>query len=151
MNNLEKRLVGLVRPEAEGMGLVLWGLSAPTAGDKRIVRIYLDGPEGVTIDQCAKLSRQVSVILEVEDFIPGAYVLEVSSPGLERRFYDVAQTAAYVGRKLNLSLLQAEGGQRKFQGTLEGTEGDILTIQVEGETRQVPWSSIKEAHLVHDF
>lgn len=119
-------------------------------------------PEGVTIDQCARLSRQLGLALEVEDVIHDAYVLEVSSPGLERPFFEAAQMAPYAGRTIELTLAlphAAWPGRRKFRGDIVRVEGDTLTFLPDSAPSpdeapaplSVAWEDVKKAHLVHIF
>lgn len=119
-------------------------------------------PEGVTIDQCARLSRQLGLALEVEDVIRDAYVLEVSSPGLERPFFEAAQMAPYAGRTIELTLALPHPewpGRRKFRGDIVRVEGDTLTFLPDAAPSpdaapaplSVAWEDVKKAHLVHIF
>ncbi len=150
-HTFEDTLTELIRPEVEGMGCTLWGLTAPTKGTKRIIRIYIDGEDGVTIDQCAGVSRQVGLMLEVEDIIPGAFTLEVSSPGLDRRFFSMAQLRDYVGRKISALAYEAIEGHRKFTGELTQCEDDAFSLVVDGEPISLAWADLKEVRLVHEF
>jgi ribosome maturation factor RimP len=147
----EEMLSEIIRPEVEGLGYRLWGISSPPTGKRRIIRIYIDGPDGVHIDQCARVSRQVSLMLEVEDIIPGAFVLEVSSPGLERRFFEPDQLKNYIGKQVSIKLFEAINECRKFQGDVTGVEGDTITLSVNNENIDFAWNSIKEARLIHEF
>ena len=147
----EETLTELVRPEVEGTGCVLWGLTAPTKGKKRIIRIYIDDEDGVSIDRCAKVSRQVGLMLEVEDIIPGAYTLEVSSPGLDRRFFSTAQMKGYEGRKMTALTYEPIEGRRKFTGELTGFEADAFTLDIDGEPISLAWMDVKEVRLLHEF
>ncbi|MGE4192272.1 MAG: ribosome maturation factor RimP [Pseudodesulfovibrio sp.] len=147
----EEMLSEIIRPEVENLGYVFWGLTSPATGKKRVVRIYIDGPEGVNIDQCAEVSRQVGLMLEVEDVIPGAFVLEVSSPGLERLFFSPDQMAGYVGRKVDVLLQEPVGDRRKFKGELTGVKDDTITLDVEGNSIDFDWTAIKKVALVHEF
>jgi len=144
-------LTDMIRPEVENLGYVFWGLSSPASGKKRVVRIYIDGEKGVDIDQCAQVSRQVGLMLEVEDVIPGAFTLEVSSPGLERPFFRPGQLADYIGRKVDLNLHEAIGDRKRFKGELTGVEGDTVTLNVDGDALDFDWLAIKKAKLVHEF
>lgn len=119
-------------------------------------------PASVTIDQCARLSRQLGLALEVEDVIRDAYVLEVSSPGLERPFFEAAQMAPYAGRTIELTLALPHPewpGRRKFRGDIVRVEGDTLTFlpdaapspDVAPAPLSVAWEDVKKAQLVHIF
>ena len=149
------RILAIVEPIVESMNLTLWGLELG-AGPRLVVRIYVEGPEGVNIDQCADISRHTGLALEVEDIISGAYILEVSSPGLERPFFSAAQMAAYVGSPVVVVLREPHGefsGRRKFPGTLQGVNGEDITLSLPEEegVLTVHWNDIKKAHLVHVF
>jgi len=114
----------------------------------------LDGQQqraGVTIATCAKVSRHLGTVLEAEDAVPGAYVLEVSSPGLERRFFATEQMAAYVGRTLDVRLHQTQDGRRHFRGQLAELGADFLVVDEEGVHSRIAWAHVKTAHLVHEF
>ncbi|WP_207262460.1 ribosome maturation factor RimP [Desulfovibrio sp. Huiquan2017] len=147
----EEMLSDMIRPEVENLGYVFWGLTSPASGKKRVVRIYIDAPGGVNIDQCAEVSRQVGLMLEVEDVIPGAFNLEVSSPGLERPFFAPAQLADYMGRKMDVLLFEPEDGRRKFKGELAGIAGDTVAVNVDDQVKNFDWTAIKKITLVHEF
>lgn len=119
-------------------------------------------PERVTIDQCARLSRQLGLALDVEDVVRDAYVLEVSSPGLERPFFEIAQIGPYVGRTIELTLAVPHPewpGRRKFRADIVRVEGDTLTFLPDSAPRpdedpapiSVAWDDVKKAHLIHIF
>ncbi|MFH1914264.1 MAG: ribosome maturation factor RimP [Pseudomonadota bacterium] len=147
----EETLAELIRPEVEALGCSLWGLASPSKGQRRVIRIYIDGPDGVTIDQCARTSRQVSLLLEVEDIIPGAFILEVSSPGLDRRFFDTAQMADYVGSQVTALLHEARDSKRKVTGTLARVGDGEFTLDEDGQETTLAWIDIKEVRLVPEF
>jgi len=147
----EEMLTDVIRPEVENLGHQFWGLSSPPSGKKRVVRIYIDGENGVTIDQCAHVSRQVGLMLEVEDIIPGAFTLEVSSPGLERVFFAPEQMNGYIGKQIDLKLYEPVADRRKFKGELTKVKGDTITLTVDEENMDFDWLAIKKASLVHEF
>ncbi|MBG0790913.1 MAG: ribosome maturation factor RimP [Desulfovibrionaceae bacterium] len=147
----EEMLSDMVRPEVENLGYVFWGLASPPSGKKRIVRIYIDHKDGVTIDQCAEVSRQVGLMLDVEDVIPGAFTLEVSSPGLERPFFRPEQMADYLGRTIDLVLNEPVGDRKKFKGELTGVNGNAVTLTVDNQPMDFDWPFVKKATLVHEF
>ncbi|WFS63788.1 ribosome maturation factor RimP [Pseudodesulfovibrio thermohalotolerans] len=141
----------MIRPEVENLGYVFWGLTSPSTGKKRVVRIYIDAPGGVNIDQCAEVSRQVGLMLEVEDVIPGAFNLEVSSPGLERPFFNPDQLTGYEGRKVDILLHEPMDDRRKYKGELTRVEGETVTVKIDDETVDFDWTAIKKITLVHEF
>lgn len=153
----EQRLIELLAPALGGLGLVLWGLELHRGGHHGVLRIFVEaeGEEGVTIDQCARASRHMSVLLDVEDIIPGSYTLEVSSPGLDRPFFSPAQMEAYVGREVEVRLAEPMGepfpGRRKFAGELKSVDGPRLALHVDGRDVEISWPAVKKARLVHHF
>lgn len=122
-HHLVESLTGLARPLAVSLGLALWGVEI-LPGGRSVARIFVESLEegrGVDIDECAHLSRLLSLSLDVDGIMPGAYTLEVSSPGLERRFFTAAQLVAAVGQHVEVTLaapVPAFPQRRKFQGLL---------------------------------
>lgn len=147
----EEMLSDMIRPEVENLGYEFWGLSSPSSGKKRVVRIYIDGEDGVNIDQCAEVSRQVGLMLEVEDVIPGAFTLEVSSPGLERPFFRPEQMKGYIGRTVDLTLNEPRDDRKKFRGELKAVNGHTVTLAVDNDSIDFDWLSVKKATLIHEF
>ncbi len=148
---LEKTLASVAEPIVEGMGLSLWGIEVAQAGRRSLVRIFIDSPQGVTIDQCASVSRTVGHALEVEESLHGPYVLEVSSPGFERRFFVPDQMGAYVGRKIDVTLHEPRGERKRFQGQLAAVRGSEFDLEYEGQAATFSWPEIRRARLVHEF
>jgi ribosome maturation factor RimP len=143
---LMKTLQGLVAPLAEQHGLALWGLEIAPGPGRSVLRVFVDTPEGITVDQCARLSRDLSVLLDVEDPVPGRYSLEVSSPGLDRLFFRAEQMAAYLGQEVSL-ILRPESGRRSLRGILLRVEGGALVLDEAGAEQAVDFSQVKRAQL----
>ena len=102
-------------------------------GKARMLRIFIDKPEGVTHEDCAKLSREISTIFDVEDAIPGgSYVLEVSSPGLDRKLSRAADFERFQGSRVKLTTRQEINGNRHFEGRLEHFEAGKLMLDLSG-------------------
>lgn len=144
-------LMDIIGPQVESLGFTLWGIDMASAGRRTLVRIYIDSENGVSIDDCAAVSRQVGTALEVEDIMHGAYVLEVSSPGLERRFFSVEQLQDYLQSRLVVRLHEARDGVKKFEGILKSVEDGSFVLALEDEDVQFDWDQVKKATLVHDF
>jgi len=124
------------------------------AGTKRnlTVRIFIDKPEGVNVDDCAEFSRRAEVVLDADDFIPSSYVLEVSSPGLERGIYSADDFQRFAGKKAKVKLSTAAKGQKVFVSRIVGVEGTdvILADKQFGEVR-FPFSWVEKANLRVDL
>jgi ribosome maturation factor RimP len=106
-------------------------------GKSRMLRIFIDKPEGVTHEDCVKLSREVSTILDVEDAIPGSYVLEVSSPGLDRKLFRPADFERFQGSRVKLTTKGEVNGNRHFEGRLEHFGSGRLTLDLTEARRKV--------------
>lgn len=101
-----------------------------TAGTNRdlVLRIYIDKENGVTLDDCASFSQAVEAVLDAEDTIPVRYVLEVSSPGIERELYSISDFERFAGKLVKLKTNAEIDGQKTFVGTIAGVEGDTITL-----------------------
>lgn len=144
-------LENLVAPAIEALGCELWGIEYLPQGKHSILRIYIDSEDGVNVDDCAAVSRQVSAVLDVEDPISGAYSLEVSSPGMDRPLFTLEQFGDYLQEDITVKLTAAIDNKRKFKGLLTEIEGDQLTFVVDGESLSVPYSFIDKANVVPKF
>lgn len=144
-----ERLVDLMAPVVNGLGYELVGIEFD--GHQRVLRIYIDRPEGITLDDCSKVSYQLSGVLDVEDPIPGRYQLEVSSPGMDRPLFDPEHFERFKGGMARLQLVKPLEGRRKFKARLLGMDGDCVLIE-EGETvLRIPFESIDKARLAPEF
>lgn len=150
--SLAKKISDFVEPAIGSMGLSLWGVEV-TSANRPTVIIYIDNESGVSIDQCAKVSREIGLMLEVEEIINSAYVLEVSSPGLERKFFKPEQVAANIGKKLEVALIISIEGRKNFRGILTETDDEGLVLQLEDQEEPVKldWDRIRKAKLIHEF
>lgn len=148
--NLTHTLEGLFAPVVSGLGMELYGLELAGGEGQMIVRVYIERDGGVTIDDCAKVSRHLGLLLDVEDPIPGRYALEVSSPGLERPLFTPAQAASHVGATVEVRLhapLPDVPGRRNFKGELTGVEGDTMHVVVDGASYALPFPHVAKCRL----
>jgi ribosome maturation factor RimP len=114
-----------------------------------LLRIYVDKPEGVSHADCQNVSEQMSAILDVEDPFPGPYVLEVSSPGLDRKLEKPSDFEHFAGRRARLVLREPLAEQKVFEGRLAGFEAGHVRLRMdEGELRELKLSNISKARLV---
>lgn len=147
MAGREARIEALLEPTVNALGFELWGLEYLSQGRHTLLRLYIDGESGVTVDDCAEVSRHVSSVLDVEDPITGEYTLEVSSPGIDRLLFRLDHYPAYVGEWIEVRLRSPFDGRRKFKGTLKGVEGDDVVVQVEDEEFLLPHAAIERAQV----
>ena len=128
--DLEQRITAIAEPFALSMGLSLWGVQV-LLGPRSVVRVFAEGEDGISVEQCADLSRLLGLSLEVEDFLEGAYVLEVSSPGLERIYFTQDQLASAIGQNVVVTLSSPVAeypGRRKFAGALSRVEAGLVHV-----------------------
>ncbi len=151
MLNIARRIEALIREAVEDEGFELVGVELAQTGRSPVLRVYVDRPGGVTISDCAYMSRRVGVLLEVDDFIPGSYTLEVSSPGLERPLFREADYRRFLGREIRLLAVEKIEGRRNFAGRIKGFSNGAVQLDCEGETFSVPLDRVKKAHLVYRF
>lgn len=146
-----KLLHELIEPSVTALGFELWGIEYLAQGAHSVLRIYIDSEDGITVDDCAKVSHQVSGVLDVEEPISGHYNLEVSSPGLDRPLFTLEQFAAWAGHQVQLRLRVPFEGRRKFKGLLNGVEGDEVLLIVDKEEYLLPIDMIDRANIVPQF
>lgn len=148
MADIIQRLTASLTPTIQALGFELWGLSFRQNGKTGLLQIFIDGPQGVNIDDCARVSRQCSSVLDVESFIQSAYTLEVSSPGMDRQFFKAEQYSRYVGQEIRIKLHQAREARKQWRGPLLEATMDKLTIKVDGQAMVFELSDIDKANLV---
>ena len=143
----EQQLSELLATTVEALGFELWGLEYLSQGRHSLVRVYIEGENGITVDDCAAVSEQVGSVLDVEDPISGEYTLEVSSPGVDRLLFRLDQFPGYAGELVELRLRSACEGRRKFKGILQGIEGEDVVIRVDDHEYLLPHSAIEKARV----
>jgi len=149
---------------AASSGLEVVKVELRGGGKARMLRIFIDKPGGVTHEDCANLSREVSTILDVEDVVPGSsYLLEVSSPGLDRELFRPADYERFVGSRIKLATREAVNGNRHFEGKLENFQQDRITLDLSAARKkhrpaagaaqrvEIELGNIEKANLVPEF
>jgi ribosome maturation factor RimP len=121
-------------------------------GKQRFLRVYIDKPEGISHRDCEVVSQQLSVILDVEELVPGPrYILEVSSPGLDRKLVKQADFERFVGRLARVSLHEPVENSKFFEGRLAGFADGAVQMDVQGRIVALPLAGIRKANLVVEF
>lgn len=145
---VEAQLGAMVAEE----GLELLATEVVGAGPKTILRLVVDGPDGVNLDTCASISRQASAMLDVDDPIIHRYTLEVSSPGLDRRLYNQDDYQKYVGNRVKVRMQPSFREHRTVLGEILGTHNDMVRIfNDSGQEIELPLGEIFEARLEVDW
>jgi ribosome maturation factor RimP len=141
----------LLRPVVEGLGFELWELEYFPRRGNALLRLYLDSPRGVTLDDCESVSRAVSEVLDAQDPLPDRYALEVSSPGLERPLRTPEQFARFVGENVYVELVAPIDGRRRLTGPLAAVSTTTIEVTVDGQRHAVPIAAVRKAHLAPEF
>lgn len=151
MATLEQKLQELLQGSVEDLGCELWGIECQRVGRYLTVRLFIDKEGGVTVEDCADVSRQVSAVLDVEDPIADKYNLEVSSPGLDRPLFTLAQYVHYIGQDIVVHLRIPVADRRKWQGELAKIENDMITLIVDKQEQVLAFGNIQKANVVAKF
>ncbi|MGX5914498.1 ribosome maturation factor RimP [Aliidiomarina sp. Khilg15.8] len=141
----------MLAPAVEALDYELVGVEFIRAGKHSTLRVYIDHAEGISVDDCARVSHQVSAVLDVEDPINTEYNLEVSSPGLDRPLFNAAQYEQFQGELAQVTLSMPVQGKRKFTGVIRTVSENMVTFGVGEETLEVDVATIKKANLVPNF
>jgi len=153
MSDVVDKIRRILDPILLSMGLSLWELEFQKQGPKWLLRVYIDREAGgVTLNDCETVSRDLSATLDVEDIIPHAFTLEVSSPGLDRALTKPAHFIRFVGSTVKIKTYQPINGEKVFRGTLLGMVEDKAKVEYKsGEVLEIPLSNISKASLEVDF
>lgn len=147
----DQRLVELLDPVAEAAGYEIVRLRLMGGESARRLQIMAETPDGdMVVEDCARLSRAISEVMDAADPIKGEYTLEVSSPGVDRPLTRLKDFATYEGHEARIELDRVAEGRKRFRGVLAGIDGDNIGIDLEGEeaTAMVPFSWIVDAKLI---
>jgi len=146
----ETALEALLEPAVSRLGYELVGVEYH-GGRRALLRVYIDREGGVSVEDCQRVSRQVSGLLDVEDPIPGPYTLEVSSPGLDRPLFREADFRRFAGRVVRIRTDVPLEGRRNFRGVLRGLRGGEVLVEVDGTELALPVERIEQARLVPEL
>lgn len=144
---LRERLIALIEPLIGRLGYELVDLEHSAGRGSGVVRLYIDRPEGVGIEDCERVSREVSALLDVEDPIPTAYTLEVSSPGFDRALRTRAHFERFVGSRVFVELSAPRDGRRRYTGTLQAVDDTGVWLLVDGQRVAVSFAEVGQARL----
>ena len=143
-----EELAGLLEPTVMRLGYELADLEVRLGGKSGLIRVFIDKEDGISLEDCEKVSRAVSALLDVEDPVPGNYDLEVSSPGLDRKLTKVEHFQRFIGETVQVKLRFPMDGRRRFRGSLVAQQKEEIVVEVDGESYSLPLSMIDTARLV---
>ncbi len=146
-----EHLYELLTPAVTALGYELVGVEHIMQGKHSVLRVYIDAADGITVDDCARASHQISGVLDVEDPIRGEYSLEVSSPGLDRPLFTLAHFERFAGQMARLVLNTPWQGRRKMTGRLGGVRDRKVILDVDGEEVLLTLQQIDKARLVPEL
>jgi ribosome maturation factor RimP len=148
---LIKKFFDLIRPIVIGKGLELYHIEFVKESGENYLRIYIDSPNGITFEDCEKVSRAVSETLDVEDPISDPYYLEVSSPGIDRTLFTDVHLEKYIGSKVVVKLSKLFNGKKILEGELSSFDSGEITIKIDDENIAIPREKIKNISLKGEF
>ncbi len=138
----------LIEAPIESLGYQLVGVEYIQGGQSPVLRIYIDAEQGIGIEDCERVSHQVSGVLDVEDPIKQAYMLEISSPGFDRPLFKPRDFERFVGSQAKISMKLPVNGRRNFSGELQGFDNGDILIEVDGEVYALPLAKLAKARLI---
>ena len=151
MKNVATALSDRLKSLVSAMGYEFVGGELEGHGRGGVLRLYIDSEMGVTLDDCSRVSYQVSAMLDVEDPIQGHYTLEVSSPGLDRPLFEITHYQKQIGNRIKLRLCAPVQNRRKFVGVLMRVDGNDIHLLVDAEELVLPFSTIEKANVIADI
>ncbi len=152
---MQEKLETLIRMTVTGLGYELWGYEYRSYSESALLRVFIESEDGISVDDCGKVSLQLGAALDVEDIIPVAYVLEVSSPGLDRVLFTLEQYQRYIGEALKVRTRMPIESRRNFVGVLQSVdeqEGSLViqtTDQAERSHYTIPFDVIDRGRLIY--
>ena len=144
---LRERLIALIEPLLARLGYELVELEYAAGRAQAVVRIFIDQPAGITVDDCERVSREVAALLDVEDPIPTAYTLEVSSPGFDRVLRTPAHFERFAGSRIFVELKAPRAGRKRYTGILQLVTATGIELEVDRQKVEVPFEEIAKARL----
>lgn len=151
LSQLEQKLTDMLLSPVEALGFELLGVEFVRAGIHSTLRVYIDHPDGITVDHCGDVSHQISAVLDVEDPINTEYNLEVSSPGMDRPLFKQSHYVEYIGEVVSVKLRMPMDNRRNFKGKLLSVEDGNLKIEIDGQEFTLAVLNIEKGNLVPSF
>ena len=147
---MQEQLATLINTTVTGLGYDLWGYEYRAYGESALLRVFIDAETGITVDDCGRVSQQLGAALDVDDLIPVAYMLEVSSPGVDRVLFLPEHYQRYTGETIKVRTHIPVNGRRNFLGTLQQADDTQIVLKVDADLYEIPYDSIDRGRLRFD-
>jgi len=151
MKQAPDHLVKLIQPIVEGLGYEFVGIEYNPHPKHGMLRVYIDHEAGINVDDCSKVSHQISGVLDVEDPVQGNYQLEISSPGSDRPLFNIEQFEQFIGHIVKVNLFKPVNDRRKITGRIHKVEEDIVQLEEDGQVFEVSFQSMSKARLEPEY
>jgi len=148
---VSKQVEAIALPVLDELGLELVEVQYRREQTGWVLRLIIDKQEGVNLDDCTAVSREISQLLDIEDFIDQAYNLEVSSPGLDRPLKSIADFQRFIGRRAKIKTIEPIAGEHVFVGKIQQTVGETIILEVDGRELTIPFAGVSKARLEVEF
>ena len=150
-NRVVQQVMQLIEPILNEMDVELVDVEFLSVRSKWVLRIFVDEQDGITLDRCAQVSKEIGTLIDMKDIVEHEYVLEVSSPGLNRPLKKVKDFIWATGKKVTLKTVSPVNGRRKFTGILKSFNEGALAIQTDNDLFSLPLKNVEKANLVYEF
>ena len=147
---MQQELDTLIRSTTKGLGYELWGYEYRPQNESALLRIFIESDKGITVDDCSIVSRQIGAALDVEDLIPVAYILEVSSPGIDRVLFDPDQYQRYMNEQVKIRTRFPVDGRRNFKGEIVAVTEEGVTVEIDNLDYDIPFDVVDRARVLMD-
>jgi ribosome maturation factor RimP len=151
MKQAPEHLVTLIEPIVEGLGYECVGVDYNPHPKNGLLRVYIDAEQGILVEDCSKVSHQLSAMLDVEDPIPANYSLEVSSPGADRPFFKISQFEQFMGSNVTVNVFVAVDGRKRITGQIIAVEDEIISLKEGEKVFRVAFAAMSKARLVPEY
>lgn len=148
---MHSKIESIVAPLVDSLGYIFWGLELILGGQKPTLRLFVETDQGINVDQCGQVSREVGAALDVANVPEGEYTLEVSSPGVDRILFNLEQCKKYIGFEVTVTLTTSLEGRRRYKGVLSEVHDDAVLLGGSDSHLRVPFHKVKRMRLVPHF
>ena len=150
MNTVQQELDKLIRSTVNGLGYELWGYEYRPQVETALLRIFIDSQKGITVEDCSIVSHQIGAALDVDDLIPIAYILELSSPGIDRVLFDPEQYQRYINEQVKIRTRIPINARRNFKGAIVAVSDTNVTVEIDNLDYEIPFETVDRARVLMD-